>query len=92
MWPGRSYFPDFNHPNASAFWEEGLRNITRLYQIEQGGIWIDMNEFSNFVQGEILPDGSNDPPTKDYPYNPCGNMINNYFCSFRKTYGLPKQS
>jgi len=34
VWPGKSYFPDFNHPNASKFWEEGLRNITSLYQLE----------------------------------------------------------
>lgn len=55
VWPGVTYYPDFNHPNSTQFWYEGLANITKNYGLEQDGIWIDMNEFSNFVNGEVLP-------------------------------------
>lgn len=55
VWPGNTYYPDFNHPNSSQFWYEGLANITKNYGLVQEGIWIDMNEFSNFVNGEVLP-------------------------------------
>ncbi|EAS00396.2 glycosyl hydrolase family 31 protein (macronuclear) [Tetrahymena thermophila SB210] len=55
VWPGNTYYPDFNHPNSTQFWFEGLNNITKNYGLVQEGIWIDMNEFSNFVNGEVLP-------------------------------------
>jgi len=29
-------------------------NLTKNYNITPSGFWIDMNEFSNFVNGEIL--------------------------------------
>lgn len=52
VWPGLVSFPDFNHPNASIFWGE---EIGELYQkIPFSGIWLDMNEPSNFVEGEVL--------------------------------------
>jgi len=58
VWPGEVHFPDFNHPNAQKFWTEGLRNISKNYNwTGPDAIWIDMNEFSNFVNGEILTDG-----------------------------------
>lgn len=59
MWPGETYYPDFNHPNSTQFWYEGLTNITKNYGLDQEGIWIDMNEFSNFVNGEVLPPSTN---------------------------------
>jgi alpha-glucosidase (family GH31 glycosyl hydrolase) len=56
VWPGETTFPDFNSPNSFEFWSEGLSNISKNYGIiEPSGIWIDMNEFSNFINGEILP-------------------------------------
>lgn len=57
VWPGKVNFPDFNHPNSTKFWIEGLNNLTLNYQgLSPSGIWIDMNEYSNFVlTGEILP-------------------------------------
>lgn len=58
VWPGKVHYPDFNHPNAYKFWEEGLRNLTTVYGVTPSGIWIDMNEYSNFVKGEIPESGS----------------------------------
>lgn len=53
VWPGKVNYPDFNHPKSYDFWAEGLMNLTNNYGITPSGFWIDMNEFSNFVHGEI---------------------------------------
>ncbi|KAL4493952.1 hypothetical protein ABPG72_021969 [Tetrahymena utriculariae] len=57
VWPGKTYFPDFNHPNSTEYWYEGFVNLTK-YGLQQDGIWIDMNEYSNFVTGEVGKDES----------------------------------
>ncbi|EAR88123.1 family 31 glycoside hydrolase (macronuclear) [Tetrahymena thermophila SB210] len=80
VWPGETYFPDFNHPNSTEFWYEGLKNVSS-FGIIQDGIWIDMNEYSNFVNGEIVPDQNK--KTKPFltsdlssslPFNPLGDQ------------------
>jgi alpha-glucosidase (family GH31 glycosyl hydrolase) len=46
VWPGKVYFVDYLHPNASLFWKSQL---DRLYElIPFSGVWLDMNEPSNF--------------------------------------------
>jgi len=46
VWPGLVHFVDYLHPNATDFWESQL---DRLYQeIPFSGVWLDMNEPSNF--------------------------------------------
>ncbi|NXA48925.1 SUIS protein, partial [Nothocercus julius] len=49
VWPGVAVFPDFTNPDCTSWWVEECRlfNATVPYD----GIWIDMNEVSNFVQG-----------------------------------------
>ncbi|XP_052750004.1 lysosomal alpha-glucosidase-like isoform X2 [Galleria mellonella] len=58
---GLTVYPDFTHPNATAYWVEML---TAYYKkVKYDGVWIDMNEPSNFVDGtavghcgpEVLP-------------------------------------
>jgi len=50
VWPGRVHFPDFFHPNTEQYWCDML-DVT--YQtIPFAGIWLDMNEVANFVDGE----------------------------------------
>ena len=50
VWPGPTYFPDFTHPNATKYW---TKQIAKLYNsgVKFDGLWIDMNEPSNFVSG-----------------------------------------
>ena len=46
VWPGPALFPDFFAANASSYWQEQLQGFYKLAKYD--GIWIDMNEASNF--------------------------------------------
>uniref|UniRef100_A0A672ULX4 alpha-glucosidase n=1 Tax=Strigops habroptila TaxID=2489341 RepID=A0A672ULX4_STRHB len=49
VWPGQTVFPDFTNPDCTSWWVE---ECTLFYNtVPYDGIWIDMNEVSNFVQG-----------------------------------------
>lgn len=73
VWPGNAFFPDINHPALEDFWYEGLMHLRKESEIEQSGIWLDMNEFSNFVNGEIVKSPKKDmPPSYIFPFNPLG--------------------
>eukprot|EP01038_Epipyxis_sp_PR26KG_P006616 gene6616-9083_t len=50
VWPGATYFPDFIHPNAKDYWTNQLNNFHKLVSFD--GIWIDMNEVSNFCNSD----------------------------------------
>eukprot|EP00831_Metopus_contortus_P012069 TRINITY_DN1484_c0_g1_i8.p1 TRINITY_DN1484_c0_g1~~TRINITY_DN1484_c0_g1_i8.p1 ORF type:complete len:1297 (-),score=213.40 TRINITY_DN1484_c0_g1_i8:91-3807(-) len=49
-WPGYSVFVDFLHPAAENYWTEWLQNFRDIVPFD--GIWLDMNEPSNFCDGE----------------------------------------
>lgn len=75
VWPGYCYFPDFSRPNCSEYWTKQLRS----YRDEHGpvfdGVWIDMNEISNFCTGEC---NATPPPNllDSPPYNPLDAPLN----------------
>ena len=46
MWPGPTYFPDWFAANATRWWTQELSRFHELAAFD--GIWIDMNEVSNF--------------------------------------------
>ena len=50
VWPGYSAYPDFLHPNTSDWWQKGLNKLYQLLAFD--GLWLDMNEASNFCDGE----------------------------------------
>jgi alpha-glucosidase (family GH31 glycosyl hydrolase) len=67
VWPGTTAFPDFLHPNATAYWQEWVQNFLQTVPLD--GLWIDMNEISNFCDGDCNNPSS--APTVDSPfYNP----------------------
>eukprot|EP00826_Nyctotherus_ovalis_P045551 TRINITY_DN5053_c0_g1_i18.p1 TRINITY_DN5053_c0_g1~~TRINITY_DN5053_c0_g1_i18.p1 ORF type:complete len:797 (+),score=236.90 TRINITY_DN5053_c0_g1_i18:92-2482(+) len=55
VWPGYAVYPAWMSNNASELWRMGLGDLYK--QAKFDGIWIDMNEASNFCHGEceIVP-------------------------------------
>jgi len=49
VWPGLSVFPDWFHPKSAQWWEDCLK--VQHDQVAFDGMWIDMNEISNFCDG-----------------------------------------
>ena len=58
VWPGATHFPDFLSEAGVQYWAEQLQDFHKL--AEYDGLWIDMNEASNFCTGEVchLPSGN----------------------------------
>jgi len=51
-WPGYSVWVDFLNPTAVSFWEECLLEFHN--KVDFDGLWLDMNEPSNFCDGDCL--------------------------------------
>lgn len=68
VWPGTTAFPDFFHPNATDYWTNSAQSYHN--QVKFDGMWIDMNEPSNFFDGSEsgCPSNSLENP----PYVPDG--------------------
>lgn len=54
VWCGNAYFPDFTHPNAGNYWHSMFDYLTSEYNLTFDGIWIDMNEATNFCNGYCI--------------------------------------
>ncbi|KFQ99838.1 Lysosomal alpha-glucosidase, partial [Nipponia nippon] len=66
VWPGLTAFADFSNPDTHQWW---LENLQRFHaHVPFDGLWIDMNEPSNFMDGSEhgCPPGELDSP----PYTP----------------------
>lgn len=50
VWPGTTVFPDFFHPEAFAYWAGQIFDFQQVAAFD--GLWIDMNEISNFCTGQ----------------------------------------
>ena len=53
MWPGPVHYPDFLFPPTAQYWRRQLAAFRAL--VPWDGLWIDMNEASNFCTGEVRP-------------------------------------
>ena len=50
VWPGATYFPDWFALNAQTYWTNQMNEF--YSQLSYDGIWIDMNEASNFCNAD----------------------------------------
>ncbi|KAG8523335.1 Maltase-glucoamylase, intestinal, partial [Galemys pyrenaicus] len=63
VWPGKSVFPDYTNPVCTEWWKKEFELFHN--QVNFDGIWIDMNEVANFVDGSFTGcsnNSLNNPP------------------------------
>lgn len=54
LWPGAVHFPDFSSNATLSWWTSQMQAFYN--QLPFDGIWIDMNEPSNFCTGDVCTD------------------------------------
>lgn len=85
MWPGPANFVDFFHPNSSSYWGDMLDTLYR--KVKFAGVWLDMNEVSNFCDGACVKQNKTGfDYNRDLPYMPGADDIESHTISMNATH------
>ena len=78
VWPGVTVYPDFTNPESQDYWEQEIVKFHDIVGFD--GLWIDMNEPSNFQDGSIYgcPNSSLNTP----PYLPGVTLLSSFLTLF----------
>uniref|UniRef100_A0A8B9C9Z8 P-type domain-containing protein n=1 Tax=Anser brachyrhynchus TaxID=132585 RepID=A0A8B9C9Z8_9AVES len=83
--PGNAVFPDYTNPRTVEWWNQLCLEFKNV--LDYDGIWIDMNEPSNFLQGQFPGCADND--INNPPYIPSisdRSLAEKTLCPDSKTY------
>jgi alpha-D-xyloside xylohydrolase len=71
VWPGATHIPDFLHPKAQEWWSKEIAEFYKVIPFD--GLWLDMNEPSNFCGGPNchFPPGTTVCPPHKVIYECC---------------------
>ncbi|WAQ97341.1 LYAG-like protein, partial [Mya arenaria] len=65
VWTDETVWVDYSHPRADKYWTQMVTDFHKKVPID--GLWIDMNEVSNFVDGSRLNSPGCPNTTYDHP-------------------------
>ncbi|CAF3783626.1 unnamed protein product [Rotaria sordida] len=85
VWPGPTVFPDFTNPKTVEWWTKLLGAYHEIIPVD--GMWIDMNEPSNFVDGShegCTTNSLDNPPFTPHVYG--GNITAKTLCTSAQQY------
>lgn len=71
VWPGPAVYIDWFNPNATQYWHDQMGQFRKIMEFD--GFWVDMNEPSNFCDGECGYPPS--PLVQNLPYTPGQTML-----------------
>ncbi|EIE19743.1 hypothetical protein COCSUDRAFT_31111 [Coccomyxa subellipsoidea C-169] len=64
LWPGACHWPDFKNPNATTWWTSMIKSVYDDLKLD--GLWIDMNEPSNYCTGDVCWNDDTVPARNDF--------------------------
>ncbi|KAK9915638.1 hypothetical protein WJX75_001864 [Coccomyxa subellipsoidea] len=64
LWPGATNWPDFMNQRTIDWWQQQIQSVYK--QVPLDGVWLDMNEVSNYCSGDVCIDPGNILPANDF--------------------------
>lgn len=79
VWPKDAVYPDWFNPKTAPWWQDQLTSMFKNLPFD--GLWLDMNEASDFCGGICNQDQQVDSPVKyKLPYTPTAEILKTTLC------------